>query len=157
MENGPFTDDFPSERNLHLSWIFSVRYVPIKPPFFMDFSSSLCNSHYHLGTSHEFFTKTCTSQEFRVHKIFRDYAKCTLSETSSQTQTRGTTMVPCRYWWKSDSGGGRVGRPQIDWFQIASGYLLHSHGIDGPNRNRWFIYMFIIYLLIAWWFSMANC
>ena len=21
---------------------------------------------------------------------------------------------------------------------IPSGYLLHSHGIDGPNRNRWF-------------------
>jgi hypothetical protein len=21
---------------------------------------------------------------------------------------------------------------------LPSGYLLHSHGIDGPNRNRWF-------------------
>ena len=21
--------------------------------------------------------------------------------------------------------------------QVPSGYLLHSHGIDGPNRNRW--------------------
>ena len=24
--------------------------------------------------------------------------------------------------------------------EVPSGYLLHSHGIDGPNRNRWFTY-----------------
>ena len=24
--------------------------------------------------------------------------------------------------------------------ELPSGYLLHSHGIDGPNRNRWFTY-----------------
>ena len=29
---------------------------------------------------------------------------------------------------------------ESQFWDVPSGYLLHSHGIDGPNRNRWFTY-----------------
>ena len=39
------------------------------------------------------------------------------------------------------------------WCDLASGYLLHSHGSHGSHGPL----SWMVYLLTAWWFSMANC
>ena len=42
----------------------------------------------------------------------------------------------------------------MGYFDIPSGYLTVRHGIDGPNRNRWFTGLPINSMVDL---SMANC
>ena len=121
----------------------------------------------------------------RLGLLFPIYGKIKMSQTTNQQVSKQFKALcgrnsdcPARPDWdgRSPSGSWRSPRyaklwdvaQKISWLYLVyiclpSGYLTVRHGIDGPNRNRWFteinsmvIFQFAMLVITRWYSHVYN-
>ena len=72
-----------------------------------------------------------------------------INHIDNLTGTRDLRIFKGSNWRSNTEAAGAEARRKRSRSGVATS---HSHGSHGPSRNRWFT---MVYLLIAWWISMA--